>query len=165
MKRLTYFIALSIVAVYGCSDRETVQKRRSDFSQFEISYSDGWMSGFRLIADSNKIYFFPGRADTTNYGILPDEIFNAIDSTIATIEQRSPMRSMERNCYDCYELSIRIVSNEDTIQIKQFDKIDPLFQPLIHALENFIYTAHHQQIQALLMFESEHVCNPLTFEE
>ena len=160
MIRITFFILLLANALLSCSDQAPIQNGITNFKIFEIAYSNGWSSGFSFRADTNKIYFAPGRADTAYYGLLPVEIVNLLDTTVSKISSDINIKSNDIDCLDCASLAICIVSNGDTIRIKQSGDIDPLFEPIIDSLQNFIVNGEHQRIQALLMLEAKSILLP-----
>lgn len=160
MIRLTSFVLVMMTVICGCSDRTTNQNGNANFKTFEISYTNGATTSFTFSVDTNKIYFLTGRADTTYYGLLPEEIVNLIDTTALQITHNTNIKSNDLDCYDCSMVATKIVTGKDTIRINQAGQIDSLFFPVIETLQNFISNGHHQKIQAILLLETESVIIP-----
>lgn len=124
-----------------------------------MSYTNGWQAGFSFVVDSNNTYFFQGSIDTTYYGQLSEDLVGLINSTVSHIKQ-SNIQSFDSNCDDCPALAIKIVSDIDTIRIKQFGQLDTLFLPVIEALQNFKTQGPHKILQAQLMNETKWIVIP-----
>lgn len=160
MIRLTSFVLIVMTVFCGCLDRTTNQNGNTNFKSFEISHTNGGTASFTFSVDTNKIYFIPGRADTTYYGLLSDDIVNLLDTTVLQITHNTKIKSNDLDCYDCSVVAIKIVSGRDTIRISQAGQIDSLFYPIIETLQNFISTGHHQKTQAILLLETQSVIMP-----
>lgn len=124
-----------------------------------MSSTNGWQAGFSFVVDSNNTYFFQGSIDTTYYGQLSDELVGLINSTVSHIKLGN-IQSIDTNCDDCPALAIKIISDIDTIRIKQFGQLDTLFSPVIEALQNFKTQGTHKILQAQLMNETKWIVTP-----
>jgi hypothetical protein len=141
---LKQFIAFSLVLIFpACrsadmKNRELISK--PGFSYFEFSYLGGMGGGHSFLTDSNRIFFFPPVYPQINggiikYGILPDSISKAIDSTIPQIRKLHSLNPDSTYCYDCTEVSIKLISNNDTIRLYQAGGIDSTVWSLIERIE------------------------------
>ena len=160
MTRLTFFILLLTTVFCRCSEKKQIVSNSATFTSFEISYTNGWGKGFSFIFDSNKIFFSPQHWDTTYYGILPDTIFNLLDTTFLRIRNDDNIKSKDGGCVDCSVLAIKIISGGDTTRINQTGYLDNLFSPVIKSLQRFIDSSEHNKIQAIVLLDTKLIISP-----
>ncbi len=160
MKRLFFFLLIIIISFNNCTDKSTSVNSSIAFKSFEISYTNGWSSGFSILVDTNKIYFSPQLSDFSYYGILPDTIFDLLDTTFLKIRSDSNIKSKDSGCVDCPSLAIQIISNDDTLRIKQTGSFDKIFYPVIKSLRNFIESSKHQKIHGIFLLDTRSVITP-----
>lgn len=144
MKPIAKFFILCFI-VTSCNIRQETKivPEKINFTSFELSYTNGWTRSFSFRVDSNKIYFSPITWDTVYYGIVPDTLFAFIDSTISGNIFRQQSKINPISCYDCSVIGILLVTNRDTIKIRQSGgDIDKSFYELIRQTENLIYQKH-----------------------
>lgn len=150
MLKKSVLLLLLVLLLWGCFKKENkvVQHfKQKHFTTFEISYMSGWIGQFSFLVDSDKIYISPASSGEIRYGILPDSIFNIIDSTFLMIMKDSSLRSnLIENCIDCSETAIKIVSKNDTIRIHQKGQNSAALGPLINTIELFLDSGRHRSI-------------------
>jgi hypothetical protein len=134
---------LPFIFLYGCKVKPLLVKHPIHFESFEITSYDGWIKRFCFRVDSNKIYMIP-RSNTMDYGLLPDSIFRMIDTLCYKMSIDS-IRSNDIGCYDCSVLYVKMINHDDTLRIKQTNRIDN-FLPLIKSLETLIDSGKHKTI-------------------
>ena len=123
---------------------------KSNFQVFEISFTNGWTRGFSFLVDTCKIFIASTKADTVQFGLLPDSIFKLIDTTLLVLRNDTTIKSKVSNCSDCSAVSLKAIFTNDTIRIFQAgDDIDKIFMPVISILQAFIGNSHHTEIAAL----------------
>ena len=136
------FLQLFVIILTACTSKQKKsinKKEESHFSYFELSYKGDWFGGFSFLVDTNKIFFFPSTlpqisGDKIKYGILPDSLFQAIDSTITQIRTLQSLNPDSTYCFDCSEVSIKAILNSDTIRLYQAGIINDTIWNLIEKL-------------------------------
>jgi len=159
MLRITSFLLL-IVFIAGCAGRQESKHKISNFTSFELSYTNGWTKSVSILVDSNRIYLSPQAWDTTYFGILPEPIFAMMDSIAVKIRSDKKLQSKDEGCVDCPVLAIKIITNGDTIRINQVGKTDSLFHPLVPLLQKHIDSGRHQYTKAVLWLDTRAIVSP-----
>jgi hypothetical protein len=159
MAKPVCFLFLAALAV-GCASKRPTVPQRQVFNSFEISYHSGWAKGFSMIVDSNKIYLSPQRWDTAYYGILPDTLFNLLDTAYAKICIDRSIRYKDGSCIDCSAVAVKIVANGDTTRVNQSGDMDKLFYPLINELQRFIDSGKHERMRGVVICETRAIVVP-----
>jgi len=160
MKLLLFTLSLAMV-IAGCSDEFKNQWRPSEFTSFEISYTDGWTKRFSFFVDSNKIYFSPQQPDTVYYGLLPGELFKLIDTCISNMHADTAIHSKLDSCMDCSMVAVKLVSNGKTTRVNQTGNVDKLLLRVIDSLNKFVDENKHQKIHSVMFLETQEFINPL----
>src|SRR3954466_11173139 len=106
IKFLFLFLLITILNC-SCSEKKAIINRTKAFESFEISYKDGWTRSFSLFTDSSKVYFSPQKWDSTFYGILPDSIFEVLNTTALKIVSNK-LKPQKTNCFDCPVIAVKI---------------------------------------------------------
>ena len=160
MARFILCACILTILICNCSDKVQSAKVLTDFQYFEISFSDGWAKRFSFTVDSNKIYFSPQQSYITYYGILPDTIYQIINTTVLRVRSDSTIKSKDKGCVDCPVIAVKIVSKNDTIRISQAGDLSNIFFSLLKSLETFINSGRHQSIQSVLLLETKSIVTP-----
>jgi hypothetical protein len=130
---------------------------KENFSYFEISYKGGWSGGLSFFTDTNGIFFFPPiypqvSGDKIKYGILPDSISQTIGTTIPIIKKLHSLNPDSLYCYDCDQVSIKLIKNNDTTKLYQAGAIDSTVWNLIERLEVFRKNEKSSLLNALYFY-------------
>lgn len=161
MTRFTARFILIAFFAYSCSHKRHPVAALSKFTSFEIAYTNGWTKGFALYVDSNKIFFSPQAAEKVKYGLLPDSLFQPIDSLVLNITSDALTKSTNGGCVDCSIVAIQAIAGNDTFNIQQVGKIDVSFWPIIKKLEYFLDSGNHTSIHGSLSLQSQRLVFPL----
>lgn len=150
---LTFFSGI----LFSCSP---AVDHSPSFKHFEISYTNGWTSGFTFVVDTNRIYFSPQKDGVTYYGIASDTIVRMLDTAFLKVRNGRGLTSKDDGCVDCPVLAVKVISGGDTIRITQTGKVDRGFYPIVKALQEFIDNGQHQSIPSDGWFETRPVVVP-----
>jgi hypothetical protein len=124
--------------------RQTAEKpvkATSHFSYFELSYHSGWgAKGISFIVDSSRIFILPQflqsiDGNNVTYGLLPDSIYQTIDTIAREIKNYRSQDPDSIYCYDCDEISVMIVNNKDTVRLYQAGDIAPILYRAIDSMK------------------------------
>jgi hypothetical protein len=124
---------------------------------FELSYRGGWEGGLSFCVDSSKIFFFPQMAQSvegsvTKYGLLPDSLFDHINSLIPRLRQIPSQKPDSLYCYDCPEISIRAVNGADTLRLFLAGDADTSIWLLIERLADYERNSKLQKLTTAYFF-------------
>jgi hypothetical protein len=122
MIRLTTRLALFTVFVLSC-DIKRKPNYPKNFISLEISYTDGWTKAISFLVDSNGVFFSPATSDSIKYGILPDSVFEVINTSLAKVINDSAVTSKDDGCVDCSVLAMKMITKIDTLNIHQVGEI------------------------------------------
>jgi hypothetical protein len=158
MKRFLLLIFCSTTAFFSCKNKQNTfsSSKHPDksFISFEITYSNGWTPGFTTLIDSNKIYFSPINSDSLHYGVLPDSIFQLVDSAAFIIQNDTTIKSGELNCDDCTIVAIKVETGRDTIKYFKAGSIHPKLGKAVAILAAFNRSLFGRIIPSKLQFET-----------
>jgi hypothetical protein len=158
MTRFLLLLFCSNIAFCGCKnkhDTSSSPKHASkSFISFEITYSNGWTPGFTTLIDSNNIYFSPINSDSVHYGLLPDSIFQLVDSAALNIQNDTTIKSGELNCNDCTIVAIKVETGFDTIKYFKAGSIHPKLGKAVAILAAFNRSLFSKIIPSKLPFET-----------
>ncbi len=145
------------ILVFGCTSKKNQDMshlKTNGFEYFEMSYRGGWIGGFSFRADTNNIFFSPQKWDTVRYGILPDNIFHLIDTTLMILQNDTTIKSNYNYCDDCDLIALKAIKGQDTIEIFQVGEISMPFKRFINEIEPFLDNAKHQYFNAFMTLET-----------
>jgi len=143
----------------SCKDYDSNQqsvKKDDFFHRFEISYSNGWTPGFTFLVDSTRVFFSPKTTDTVYYGVVPDSLMSAIQTTISSIQNDSSIKSNKINCSDCPLMSMEAVAKGKVIKLFQAGEIAPAVGKLIAQLKQFLQKSNLHFIPSTMIFETKY---------
>lgn len=160
MRSLSLLMLVFAPLICSCADQSKPTNQTSKFKSFEISYTDGWIKRFSFLVDSSKTYLVPTSWDSAFSGILPDTIFDLLDSTYRTILSDTSIKSIDSNCFDCSIIAVQIVTSNDTVWIYQEGVISKEFRPVIKSLQTFLDSGNHRQIKSDIILETRWVIMP-----
>jgi hypothetical protein len=161
MKRFLFPILACVIFGNSCLIKSDSTRPQLSFKSFEISFTDGWKKEFSFFVDTNKIYFSPVRSNKTYYGILPDSIFKILDSCFLRIHNDTAIKSTHEVGEDVSILSLKIVTNSDTIFINQTNDINKVFFPVIKAIQKFIDSDKRSIIHSDIFLETQAFVRPM----
>lgn len=138
MKAKLFIFVLSTIYLLSCKGKSTLKQAKTfNFTTYEISYFDGW-SRFSFAVDTSKVYLAAFKADTLEYGILPDSIFEIVNKNAFLIFKDKSITSKSVECWDCPEISILATFLSDTVKIVQKGSVsDKVFFPVLIAIHKF----------------------------
>ena len=158
MKRFLILLFYSTIAFCSCKDKHdasNAQKHASQsFIRFEMTYSNGWTPGFTTLIDSNRIYFSPINSDSVHYGLLPDSIFQLVDSAALNIQSDTTIKSGQLNCDDCTIVAIKVETGKDTIRYFKAGSIHPKLGKAVAMLAAFNQSLFANKIPSKLQFDT-----------
>ena len=149
-----FILAVSLLMIYGCvnNQKQAVEPkvRKANFDYFEISYRGGWIGNLSFRVDSNKIYLSSDGHRVVKYGILPDSIYNSINTIVYSIQPDTIIKLHDDNCTDCSSLAINVKIEQDTIQVFQHRVISNSFVTIVRQLNSFISNSKHNYVNAYM---------------
>jgi hypothetical protein len=124
---------------------------------FELSYLGGWQGSLSFCVDSNRIFFFPRllqsiEGNTTKYGLLPDSVYNHINSVISHLKLIHSQDPDSLYCYDCSEVSIKTINGTDTMRLFLAGDIDSVTWDLIRRLEKYEKDSKSKELTTAYFF-------------
>lgn len=158
MLRILLLIFCSTISFLSCKNKRnnSIPSKQAfkSFTRFEITYSNGWTPGFTTLIDSNKIYFSPTNIDSVHYGVLPDSIFQLVDSAALNIQNDTTIKSGELNCDDCSIVAIKVETETDTIRYFKAGSMHPKLGKAVAVLATFNRSLFGDKIPSKLQFET-----------
>ena len=158
---MTKFLLLafcSTIATFSCKNKQSTfslsKHTAKSFIRFEMTYSNGWTPGFTTLIDSNRIYFSPIKSDSVHYGLLPDSIFQLVDSVAVIIQNDTTIKSGELNCDDCTIVAIKVETGKDTIRYFKAGSIHPKLGKAVAMLAAFNRSLFGNKIPSKLQFDT-----------
>lgn len=151
---------LCVTVIFSCTPAPEPHKARppANFTSLEISYSNGREKKFSVLVDSSGIYFSPKFWDSCYYGVLPDHLFNLINTNVSHI-RRLGVTEKITGCADCPVLAIKGRTNTDSLFLAT-NSIDTVLHPIIDSLNRFISIGHHRKAGAALFLETRQLITP-----
>jgi hypothetical protein len=160
MVRFILDIILLSTLMISCTERPKSKSVSKNFTTLEISFSDGWGNASSFLIDSNKMYFSPSTLDSVRYGILPDSVFNVINTSILKIVDDTTVNSKDDGCVDCSLLAMKAIIKGDTLKIYQVGVISNILSHISESLQTFIRKSDHSVIHSVLFLETQKAVSP-----
>jgi len=143
MIRFLFAIGLLIFINSNCSEKYKSAQPSPNFKSFEISYADDRGKHFSFMVGADKIYISPIGFEGAKYGILPDSLYNLINSSFLKIHYDKTIKSKDDSCEDCDIVAIEAITSNDTVIINQTGDINKDVLNIAFAIRSFLDSNRH----------------------
>jgi hypothetical protein len=152
-----HYLFLLTILCSNCNSKKQVEATPG-FSYFELSYHTQWgAKGLSFFTDSNGIFILPQFLQTVEgnnvtYGLLPDSIYQTIDTIAREIKNYRSQDPDSLYCHDCDEISVMIVTNTDTARVYQAGNVSPRLYKLVEMMESLKKTKGFHRFSVAYFF-------------
>lgn len=155
-------VLASVLLFAGCKEhKDIIAAKKNNFTSIEFTYRDQLDSFFDFRVDSSRMFIYPKTWDTVQYGMLPDSLFQFVDSSISLLLEKTPITKSEAISKDSLLFGLILIADNDTIRLLQTNtEISSTFLKMIPPLKSFANKKHFTLNNAAMLLQSKRMTIP-----